>query len=132
MKFTSKTLSLLLLAVTTARAELTVSVASVKTTGRKAVLTLALTNSYPETVESARATVFLLDAVGKVVGQNTRWIIGGSPEKSGLGANGGTSFNFVVEVEKPFTANRVFVNRVVVSGGRVITPASAPEIRGRK
>lgn len=54
------------------QAQLTVAVTGSKLVGRKAVVTLGLINSYPEKIESARATVFLLDDRGKVVGQGTR------------------------------------------------------------
>lgn len=119
------------MAAATANAELAVTVSSVKTTGRKAVLTLGLTNSYPDKIESARATVFLFDDAGKVTGQSTRWIIGGAPDVPGLNPSAGTQFHFVVEADKPFATNRVFVNRIVLSGGRVIAPPPASEPKRR-
>lgn len=127
MSFGIKAVLICCLGFATARAELAVTVSSVKTTGRKAVLTLGLTNFFPEKIESARATVFLFDDAGKVTGQSTRWIIGGSPDIPGLNPNAGTQFHFVVEADKPFATNRVFVNRVVLSGGRVITPLPTSE-----
>ena len=88
--------------------------------GKKAVVTLGLTNAYPERIESARATVFLVDDAGKVVGQGTRWVIGGTPEKPGLESKMGTVFHFVIETDKAYVTNRVFMNRIVLAGGRVV------------
>lgn len=112
-------------------AQLTVTVAATRTVGKKAVITLGVTNSYPEKVQSARATIFLLDDAGKVVGQSTRWIIGGLPEKPGLDAKAGTLFHFVIETDKPYTTNRVFVNRIVLSSGTVISPTPPAAERAR-
>ncbi len=114
-----------------AMAQLTVTVAATRTVGKKAVITLGVTNSYPEKVQSARATIFLLDDAGKVVGQSTRWIIGGLPEKPGLDAKAGTLFHFVIETDKPYTTNRVFVNRIVLSSGTVISPTPPAAERAR-
>ena len=83
---------------------------------------MGLTNRYPEKIESARVTLFLIDGAGKVVGQSTRWVIGGSPDKPGLESSAGTLFYFVVDSDKPFKTNRVFLNRVVLSNGKVVSP----------
>ncbi len=113
-------------------AELAVGTTASRTVGSKAVITLGLTNSYTDKIDSARATVFLVNHAGKVVGQSTRWVIGGSPEKPGLNANAGTLFHFVVEAKQPFKTNRVFVNQIVLSGGRVITPVTPAENKARE
>lgn len=116
----------------TALAELAVATTATQSIGNKAVVTLGLTNSFSDKIESARATVFLMDPAGKVIGQGTRWIIGGSPEKPGLDAKAGTVFHFVIETGKPFATNRVFVNRIVLSGGKVILPLPPSENRTRE
>jgi hypothetical protein len=104
------------------QAQLECSAIGSKHVGNKAVVMLGLTNNYPDTIESARATVFLVDNAGKVVGQGTRWVIGGTPEKPGLESKKGTVFHFVIETDKAYVTNRTFVNRIVLAGGRVVSP----------
>src|SRR2546421_7173224 len=74
-------LSALLLSPQLAGAALIIAVDQPKITGSKAVVKLDMKNTFNEKVESARAVVFLLDAQGKMVGQSTKWVIGGSPRK---------------------------------------------------
>src|SRR2546422_11544341 len=89
-----------------APAQLAVTVSPVKITGQKAVVPLAMQNKFSEKVESARAVCFLLDEQGKVVGQMTRWVIGGTKDKPGLAPDAKTTFNFVVPLAKaPTTTN---------------------------
>lgn len=123
MKSTGLLLSWLIVHIT-ALAQLDYGVGDVKVTGKKAVVTLSLTNNFPEKVESARATVFLSDDAGNVVAQNTRWIIGGTLDKAGLESKESTKFHFVLETDKAFTTNRVILNRVILKGGRTVTPVS--------
>ena len=75
-----KTMLILLMGVLTAQAQLSVTVSPVKITGQKAVVPLAMKNMFNENVESARATLILLDDQGKMVGQSAKWVIGGSEE----------------------------------------------------
>lgn len=71
--------AVLLFCVATASAQLAVTVSPVKVTGQKAIVPLAMRNDFAESIESARAVVFLLDEQGKAQGQPvTRWVIGGS------------------------------------------------------
>ncbi len=100
-------------------AELRVSVEEPKRSGEKSVIKLELANGFPEAIESARAVVFLLDATGKVVGQSTRWIIGGSPNRNSLPPSASTNFNFIVGDDKAFTTTKVSVTRVVLAGGKL-------------
>ena len=72
-------LAVLLLWPLLASAQLAVTVAPVKATGRKAIVPLAMKNGFAERIESARALRFLLNDQGKMVGQASRWIIGGTP-----------------------------------------------------
>src|SRR6266446_10984879 len=76
-----------------ASAQLAVTVSPVKVSGQKAVVPLAMKNNFAEKVESARAVVFLLDEQGKMVGQMTRWVIGGTRDKPVLAPNGKTTLN---------------------------------------
>lgn len=66
----------------TAQAQLAVTVSPPKIVGQKAVVPLAMKNGFAERIESARAVVFLLDEKGKMIGQGTRWVIGGSQDKT--------------------------------------------------
>src|SRR5438270_13231450 len=79
-----------------AHAELIVSISESKVIGQKAIVPLALSNGFAESVESARAVMFLLDADGKVVGQATRSIIGGDKSHPSLMAGATNTFHFVV------------------------------------
>src|SRR5947207_11728946 len=100
-----KTILILLLGTlaTVAQAQLAVTVSPVKVTGQKAIVPLGLKNNLGEKVESARAAVFLLDEQGKMVGQSSKWVIGGSRDKPGLASGATNSFHFVIASEKPFT-----------------------------
>ena len=104
-----------------------------KRTGDKAVIKLEMKNTFAEKTESARAVVFLLDDRGKVVGQMTRWVIGGGTnDRPSLLPNSAADDNFVVSTAKPFTTTKVTFNRLVLEGGKLgdatkdiaITPAS--------
>jgi hypothetical protein len=96
-----KTLLFFLLGALTAPAQLAVTVSPPKVVGQKAVVPLALRNDFTEKIESARAVVFLLDENGKMAGQATRWVIGGSPDKIGLAPGATNVFHFVVTSDKP-------------------------------
>src|SRR5437899_9725827 len=114
-----KTILILLMgALTTAQAQLAVTVSPVKITGQKALVPLAMKNNLTEKIESARAAVFLLDEQGKMVGQTTRWVIGGSKDKPGLAVGATNAFHFVITANKTFTSTnltaKVSFNRVVL------------------
>lgn len=87
------------------------------------MIPLALKNGLPEKVESARAVVFLLDEQGKMVGQATRWVIGGSQDKPGLAPGATNAFHFVIASDKRFTttnlSTKVNFSRLVLDGGRL-------------
>ena len=71
-------LFVLLLLPVVGRGELTVRVAAPTVVGSKAVVGLELQNGWTQSVESARATLLLLDEQGKLVGQPAKWVIGGN------------------------------------------------------
>jgi hypothetical protein len=110
-----------------ARAQLAVTVSPVKTAGQKAVVPLALRNNFSQKIESARAAVFLLDEQGKMIGQASRWVIGGSQDKPGLAAGATNAFHFVVAADKPLTTTnltaKVTFNRVLLEGGKAANAA---------
>lgn len=119
---TALAILILVMAATSAFAQLTVTVSPVKIAGQKAVVPLALKNGLNEKVESARAAVFLLDEQGKLVAQSIRWVVGGEPGKPGLGAGATNAFHFVITSDKPFpTTNltaKLTISRLVLSGGK--------------
>jgi hypothetical protein len=115
-----------------ASAQIAVTVSPVKITGQKAVVPLAMKNNFAEEVESVRAVCFLLDEQGKVVGQMTRWVIGGTKDKPGLAPDAKSTFNFVIPLAKPpATTNltaKVSFNRIILEGGKLVEPNKGFEI----
>jgi hypothetical protein len=126
----------LLLCPMLASAQLAVTVSPVKATGQKAIVPLVMKNNFVEKVESARAVVFLLDEQGKMVGQSTKWVIGGTKERPPLEPTKEATYNFVIVASKPFTTTnltaKVTFSRVVLAGGKLadantavtVTPAT--------
>jgi hypothetical protein len=110
----------------TLQAQLVVRVSPVKITGQIVVLPLAMKNGLSEKIESARAVVFLLDEKGKMVGQTTKWVIGGTKDKSGLEPKNEAAYNFVVQSAAPLvTTNltaKVAINRLILQGGKLADP----------
>ena len=121
-----------LLGVIAANAQLSVTVAPPKVVGQKAVVPLALKNGLAEKVESARAVVFLLDEQGKMVGQGTRWVIGGGQDKSGLAVGATNAFHFVIASGKPFASTnltaKLSFSRLVLEGGKVADASKSVQI----
>jgi len=99
------------------QAALLITAENPKEYGQKSILKMELQNTYAEPIESARAVVFLMDDTGKVVGQQTRWILSGTKDKPALASNAKSTFNFVVQNEKPFTKTKVIVTRIVLADG---------------
>lgn len=128
-----KTILLLLLGTVMAQAQLTVTVSPPKVSGQKAVVPLALKNGLAEKVESARAVVFLLDEQGRMAGQATRWVIGGS-NTNGLAAGATNAFHFVITADRPFTTTnltpKVSFSRVVLEGGKLANVTEDVKIEG--
>jgi hypothetical protein len=104
---------------TAAQSALRVNVAQPKTYGQKTILKLDLRNTFTNAIEAGRAVLFLFDDSGKVVGQETRWIIGGTKDRPPLAANARTTFNFVIQASKPFTKTKLTVTRIVLEGGKL-------------
>ena len=110
----------LISSLSAAHANLVVKFGEPKTTGGKVVIKLEMKNTFTEKIESARAVVFLFDDQGKVVGQTTRWVIGGTKDKPSLVPDAKTTYNFVVPTDKPFTKTKVSFNRVILEGGKTV------------
>lgn len=114
---------MLLMGMMAVQAQLIVTLSPVKISGQKAVVPLAMKNNFSEKIESARAAVFLLDDSGKMMGQGTRWVIGGSENSPGLASGTTNTFYFVIPSSQPFTttnlAAKVTFSRVVLEGGKL-------------
>ena len=114
---------LLLIFALTAQAQLAITVLPAKLTGQKEIVSLAITNNMAEPVNSARAVCFLLDDQGKMVGQSTKWVIGGTKDHPALRPTFGTTFNFVITSPQPWvTTNltpKISFSRVVLDGGKL-------------
>jgi hypothetical protein len=121
-----------LLCSLTVQAQLAVTVSPVKIAGQKAVVPLAMTNNLAESVESARAVCFLLDDQGKMVGQSTKWVIGGVKDRPALQPKCDTTFSFVITSPQPWaTTNltaKVSLTRVVLDNGKLLDVAKDARI----
>jgi hypothetical protein len=120
---TLKIFAWIFLGLMSAQAQLAVTVSPAKITGQKAAVSLAMTNHLAESVESARAVCFLLDEQDKMIGQSSKWVIGGSKVRPALSPKSGTTFNFVITSSQPFpTTNltaKVSFSRVVLENNQV-------------
>lgn len=118
---------------TAARAQLTVEVSRPKVASRKVVVPLAIKNGFTESISSARAVVFLLDDQGKIVGRDTRWLIGGGKDLPALAPGATNAVNFVVSADKPITTTnltaRVSFTRLVLESGKQADISKAVTIR---
>ena len=121
MKYTQwlHVIPIILFGAASAEAALALKVAEPKTYGQKTIVKMDMRNTFTNTVESARAVVFLLDDNGKTVGQETRWIIGGTKDRPPLAPDARTTFSFVIQSDKPFTKTKVTVTRIVLAGGKI-------------
>ncbi len=112
-----------LICAVTAQGQLAITVLPPKVTGQKAVVPLIMKNDFSENIESARAVCFLLDDQGKMVGQSTKWVIGGTQNQPGMTAGATNTFNFVITSSQPFTTTnltpKVSFSRVVLASGQV-------------
>jgi hypothetical protein len=118
-----------------AKAQLSVTVSPVAVTGQKAIVPLAMRNDFAEKIESARATVFLLDERGKMAGQTAQWVIGGNKNRPGLAAGATNVFNVVVTGSKPFSTTnltaRLNFSRLILDGGKAADPKQDVRISGQ-
>lgn len=126
-------IALLVVAPAVANAQLEVSVSPPKSTGQKVVVPLAMRNGFSEKIESARAAVFLLDEQGKMVGNASRWVIGGTKAASGLVPGATNAFSFVIQANRPITTTnlttKVSFSRLVLDGGRLADPNKSVVVR---
>jgi len=111
-----------ILALNTANAALSVKLDNPKTTASKAVVKLTLKNTFTEKIEGARATVFLIGDQDKIIGQRTTWVIGGTKDKPPLKPDATTTYNFVIDADKPVTSARLIFNRIILENGKLADP----------
>lgn len=130
---TAKITLLFLACALSAQAQLAVTVSPPKITSQKAIVELAMTNNLADKVESARAVCFLLDAQGKMAGESSRWVIGGTKDRPALAPKQGTTFNFVITSSQSFaTTNlsaKVSFSRVILEGGKFTNPKASVKIQ---
>lgn len=116
-------IAVLLLSPLLASAQLAVTVSPVKVAGQKAIVPLVMKNNFPEKIESARGVVFLMDDQGKMVGQKTGWMIGGTRERPALEAGKEATYNFVITANRPLTTTnltaKVTINQLILTGGKI-------------
>jgi hypothetical protein len=119
-----------------AQAQLAVTVAPPKIANQKAVVELKMKNSFAANIESARAICFLLDDQGKMVGESTKWVIGGTKNRPALEPKKETTFNFVITSGQPFTTTnltaKVSFSRVVLEGEKLADPKTDVQIQNVK
>jgi hypothetical protein len=111
-----------------ALASLSLKVGDPKSNGGKVLVKLTITNTYSNAVESARAAVFLVDEKGKVVGQNTQWVIGGAKEKPALAPQASAVYYVTIATDKPFQKANVVFTRIVLEDGQVVQAGKGFEI----
>jgi hypothetical protein len=133
---TMKILACLFLGVLTTQAQLAVTVSPPKITSQKVIVELKMKNSFVGKIESARAICFLLDEQGKMVGESTKWVIGGTKNRPALEPKNETSFNFVITSSQPFTTTnltaKVSFSRVVLVGEKLADPKADVQIQNIK
>ena len=103
-------------------ADLIAKVAPIKFTPHKALVKLEISNEFPVSIESARAVCFLLDDRGKVIGQSSQWVIGGTKERPFLKSQSTNTYNFVLPLKTAPSTNfgvNVMFTRIVLEGGKL-------------
>jgi hypothetical protein len=109
--------------LSSARADLIIKSGEPKTYTQKTLIKLDLHNTFTNKIESARGVMFLLDEKGKVVGQEARWIIGGTKDRPPLAADANSIFYFVVPTSKPFLKTKLTITKLILEGGQQINAA---------
>ena len=113
----------ILICTVTANAQLTVTVSPPKVMGQKTVVELAMTNSFPKQIQSARAVCFVLDQQGKMVGQSSKWVIGSTKDRLPMQPKTGATFNFVITSPQPLTTTnltaKISFNRLILEGNQI-------------
>ena len=127
--------SIALLCALNVEAQLAVTIAPSTISEQKAVVPLILKNNFAGKIESARAICFLLDERGDMVGQSSKWVIGGKKDRPALEPKKGTTFNFVFTSQRFVSTNltaKVSFSRVVLDGGKLADPSRDVQIQNGK
>jgi hypothetical protein len=111
-------------------AALEVTVSPPQVVNKRALIRLGLKNTFPTRIETALAGAVLMDEQGKIAGQSSRLVIGGSRrsvpgQKPGLPAGATNVFYWVIPADKSTSTNltaKVSFTRLVLEGGRVAEP----------
>jgi hypothetical protein len=116
-------LIVILLGACSAKANLLVTIGHTKTVGRKIITCVEFKNAFREKIESARATLFLVDEDGQVLGRATHWVIGGTKNLAGLSSGSTNTFNFVITSNRNLTTTyltpKIHFDRIVLDGGKL-------------
>lgn len=127
---------LTLICAATVHAQLAVMVSPPKIADQKAIVELKMKNGFAGKIESARAICFLLDDQGKMVGESSKWVIGGTKNRPALESKKEASFNFVITSSQPFaTTNltaKVSFSRVMLEGDKLADPKTDVQIQNSK
>ncbi|MGP8201462.1 MAG: hypothetical protein ACLQU4_18380 [Limisphaerales bacterium] len=128
--------SLVLFCTVAVSAQLAVSISPPKISDQKTVVELKMKNGFTVNVESARAICFLLDKQGKIVGESSKWVIGGTKNRPALEPKKETSFNFVITSSQPFTTTnltaKVSFSQLVLEGEKLADPKTDVQIQNAK
>lgn len=119
MKTTTLMVLLLFSCVVSVRATLELTVGEPKTYTKLTVIKMDLHNSFADQIKAVEAVVFLMNDKGKVVGQKSRWILGGPDRRPPLDAGSSASFFFVVSNAQSFATTKVLVTRIVFENGKL-------------
>ena len=104
-------------------ANLEVSVASLEGSSNKALVELDTKNTFDQGIKDARAWVFLMDAEGKVVGNQSQWIIGGdSSQKEPLEAEDSQTFKVAISTTSKPTTAKVTFSKIILADGSKVNP----------
>lgn len=106
-----------------ASANLEVSVASLESASNKTLVELDTKNTFDQGIKDARAWVFLMDAEGKVVGNQSQWIIGGdSSQKESLEAEDSQTFKVAISTTSKPTTAKVTFSKIILADGTKVNP----------
>jgi hypothetical protein len=114
--------TILLFLTLNANATLSIKLDKPKTTGNKTVVQLTLRNTFTEKIDGARATLFLIGEQDKVIGQRTDWVIGGERDRPPLKPDATTTYNFVIDTDKPVSTTRLIFSRIILENGKLADP----------
>ena len=104
-------------------ANLEVSVASLEGSSNKTLVELDTKNTFDQGIKDARAWVFLMDADGKVVGNQAQWIIGGdSSQKEPLKSEDSQTFKVAITTTSKPTAAKVTFSKIILADGTKVNP----------